>query len=251
MKILRIVPTMALTLCASVGIARAGTIVADFQADYQAGTPKSGWSYLWNSTGPIGVPANYAPLKWDATHGFYDGNGSTYPLPYSVNDPYTKVDATGGHPGEGYLQSSDGIQHYVIVSYTLATSGMTSIVDFTGQSADPNSSTDGVNFFVGVNTGGAVIASVANGGSYDSADIALGSLSAGDTIYVGIGSGATDYSDSTSLEFRISQDLLAAPLPTSALAGLALLAGLGATTAIRRRASSNGRGTGAPSRRIV
>ena len=52
--------------------------VADFQDEFQAGTPRPGWRYLWNATGPLGNPTNYAPLVAD--NGRYESvaNG-TYP----------------------------------------------------------------------------------------------------------------------------------------------------------------------------
>jgi hypothetical protein len=207
-----------------------GGIIADFGADMQPGTPKAGWSYLWNPTGvALGDAAGYANLDAVAQPNsiFYDTNGSpTIPGP----DPgaylfFGANSTTGyGHPGRGSAQASDGLEHYAIAGFTVSTSGQYSIVD--SDLTTTNSSIYGIHVRIFVNdidTG--VNVYTGSGDQSVSFNTDLGFLSAGDTIYVAVGAGAIDYQDAFNLEYQISGPTVPEPssLVLFALGGSAFM----------------------------
>ncbi len=99
--------TLALILftCCGINCARGETITS-FQGAFQFPTPAPGWSYSWNSGGPIGDPANYTPLMPNAS-GLYTVNGGAIPgsPPSSFLLLGLQSGMLQGHPGEGAAQS--------------------------------------------------------------------------------------------------------------------------------------------------
>jgi hypothetical protein len=242
----------AATACSIAGTAHAGHVVASFADDLQAPTPAPGWSYLWNSGGPIGNPGNYSALlpTGDALS-LYDPQGSPVrpgPDPgaylyiglvpdFGFNP--TLAGMAGGHPGRGYADSgSGGIERYAIAAYQVGAAGVYSIT----QSAliDAGLSSDGqvVQVYVNANPTPWITRSTTSFNVPVSFDVDLGMLGAGDTIYVAVGAGATDLRDTFALGFQIAT----VPEPSSlTLGSLGIITGISCWWHGRRR---TGRSTG-------
>jgi len=163
----------------SVGSGSASSnVVADYQDDYQTGTPAAGWQYLWNAGGSFGNPSDYSSLSFDAWR--YK--------PTSTNFPYFGASSSSGngfaHPGDG-TNEGNGIERHAIAAWTVTQDGQYSITDSTVTNG--NQFSDGVNVKVHV-TGGPVLtlATIGTQGS-GSFDTDLGFLTAGQVIYVAVG----------------------------------------------------------------
>ena len=202
----------------------ADTVVADFAADFQAVIPRAGWSYQWNATAPIGNVAGYQTLSFDAAHGWYDVAGNVFPS--TGNGGFALIGRTdfgpiGMHPGLGTSEASDGIERFAIAGFQVSQTGEYAINNLAAIDLDPGNF-DGVDLYVGVDAVGSSIP-ITDGGSYSNPRIDLGTLSAGDTIYVAVGARAVDFQDTTGVDYQIVESSSAAPLPSAAWAGLALL----------------------------
>lgn len=190
--------------------------VADYRADFQGGTPKDGWQYLWNANGPIGTPANYVPLAWDGSRYELDAD-TTFP----DSDPaaYLSLHGTGGHPGRGSAQTGAGndLDRYPIAAYTVPFDGFYLITDSLLSVGSTNGEVD---LLVHVNGDAPIYKTLVAGGTGTTFDLSLGALQGGDTVYVAVGPHVYDYSDSFSLDFTITAW---APEPSAlALAALGL-----------------------------
>src|SRR5262249_37308521 len=99
--------------------------VSDYAAEYQGGTPATGWQYDWNSTGKLGNSAAFSPLKWSEIEQAYNTTGVATTVPGATRHPddYLNLGSNGGHPGPpGYLpifgytiQSGDGAGDYRLI----------------------------------------------------------------------------------------------------------------------------------------
>lgn len=204
-----------------------GQLIASFQDDFQLTTPAPGWSYLWNADGPIGDPANYAPLTPNSS-GAYTTNGSDVrPAPAPGNFLTISIQASqpGGHPGMGAAQSgSGGIERYCIALYTLPDSNRVSLLNGFLRNVNPNSggSTDGLNLKVFINDDPLPKFSDSTAPGFDKSinfNVPLGDLSSGDRIYVAIGSRNSDLFDGFHLRYHI----VAVPEPSVSLTLLVLV----------------------------
>jgi hypothetical protein len=234
----RITRVLVLVLLGSCGVPQAdGALITYFGSAFQPFTPAPGWSYLWNSAGPIGNPANYTPLLPTAG-GRYSSDGTdNFPAP----PPGAFVDiglhgdqpVPGGHPGLGALQDgSGGIERYTIAVYTIASANSISVVNGLLRNVNPNlgGSSDGLNLEVFVDDSSipVIIATTAPlFGSQVAFGGALGNLNAGDKIYVAIGSKDSDLRDGFALDY----DIVSVPEPNdcsfiAVAAGLVMIAGI-------------------------
>lgn len=207
------------------GAAAQAEIVTTFQDALQPVTPAPGWSYSYNGLGPIGDPANYtALLPTTDPYVWYNDNGvNGLPGPDPGGYVYFGLvgggpdeGQAGGHPGRAEGQSgSGGIERFAIAAYTLSVGGPVSIVDSLLTNADTSQEGLDLRIFVNSNPTPIFIGSTAPGqGSSLTFDTSLGTLDAGDTIYVAIGSGTVvDYNDSFSLDYGIS--VASVPEPAS------------------------------------
>lgn len=163
----------------SIGDASAsGTVVADYQDDFQSPTPPAGWQYLHNGSGAFGNPASYSAMMFDVWR--YRPTGSNFPY-------LGASESTGNgfaHSGDGTDEGS-GVERHAIAAWTVTQDGEYSITD--SVVVNNNQFSDGVNVKVHV-TGGPVttVTTIGTQGA-GNFDTSLGFLTAGQVIYVGVG----------------------------------------------------------------
>ena len=194
--------------------------VADYADDFQGPTPTTGWQYLWNEGGPIGDAANYVPLLWDGSR--YDADGVPG-LPSAQPAGYVFLGATSGHPGYGSAQSPNTIDRFAIGAYTVATAGEYAITDGTLSmtSAARTPGTHVVELRVYVDDELHYAETDVDATTFH---LWLGSLAAGQTIYVAVGPQGSPTYDS----FRVDYTILRTPEPATLLLLSASLAALAA-----------------------
>ncbi|QNN22319.1 hypothetical protein HED60_08555 [Planctomycetales bacterium ZRK34] len=237
-------------------------IVADLVDDYTTANGSNtgaeasfanlgnGWSYMWNapsdwnlandpnassnaSDGDITSTGTFLPLISSGTRWSPDGNNANLD-----NPPARYMNSGGvgslvsGHPGAGSAQP-EGIgndeDRYVIYAYTVDTDGLYAIVDSVFSTGNDSGDGNNVRIFTSLNPSSPVFDTTWDGVSDASFNTFVGSLSAGDIIYVavGVGSSGLDGADSYALDFSIA----AVPTPAALPAGLMMLGLL----AVRRR----------------
>ena len=164
------------------GASTGGSVVADYQDDYVTSGPTGNWQYLWNGGGAFGDPSNYSALEF-VTWRF---------KPSNANFPY--LSGGSAHPGDGTDEGS-GIERLAIAAWTVTQDGEYSITDSALNNS--NEFSDGVNVKVHV-TGGSV-STLETIGTQESGsfDTSLGFLTAGQTIYVGVGANEDNGGDSS------------------------------------------------------
>lgn len=159
--------------------------VADYQTDFQGGTPATGWTYAWNRKGKLGKSSDYVKLSWSPSMQIYNTTGGDLMLPdgkKTHNDDFLFLGPDRGHPGNknympiiGYtVQEDDGAGYYRLAN--------TSIQKVDGLQLGAE---DGLGVLVYVNntkmTNGY---SVSANGDMASFDQWLGKLNVGDTVWV-------------------------------------------------------------------
>ena len=214
-KTLLVIPTLALTALAC----DAATIVADYRADFGGPTLPTGWTYEFNSG--LGDSANNTALTWNGAR-WQNGPAAT-----------PNFNANGGHPGAA------GANNFAITGYTIQAGDPQALnyilndgVDFGIRRNNLQGSAGAdIDFAVYVNDAlidsGLITASGGQPGVHFFNGLDLGILSAGDTVYIGIGNGGLNDFDATSLDFSIA----AVPEPGSLVVGVAGIVGL----CLRRR----------------
>lgn len=212
-------------------VASATTVVlTSFEGAMQPNNPAAGWSYLWNSGGVIGNPANYSALLPTSHPTFlYDSDGiSGVPDP-SGNWGFLGKSSTGlglGHPGEGPSDDNVGFERYAIAAYTLSSTGEIWIDN--GLLTNRDSSTDGLDLKIYANSqlvySNATSAGI--GQSVNFSNLNLGNLAAGTVIYVAVGPKSTDFHDSFSLQYSIAS---APTLPTLSINDIIITEGNSST----------------------
>ena len=193
----------------SVGFTVAGGAtreLARYSTDFQAGSPKSGWSYWWNALGNIGNPANYRQLAWNSATGVYTANGfPNVPDNSSALFPYGMLGAGSGHPGRGVNQTGAD-DRYPIAAYTAKLAGYYGINS--SSVTVTNAASNGGAAFIATETNSGATFMVKTNSAFSAVTTFtfnqnVGYLAAGDTIYVGVGPNADDGSDSFNLDFSI------------------------------------------------
>ncbi|MEL6133634.1 MAG: PA14 domain-containing protein, partial [Bacteroidota bacterium] len=178
----------------------ADVIVADYRDDFQAGSPTTGWEYLWNSGGPIGNDANYQALLWNGTQYDSDGNPG---IPDASDLAWGQLNGNGGHPGRA-LNQGQTTSRFVIAGFTIQSTGTYEIQNSLVEDANTGCG-DGAEVRVYVDNGLIQTVTYPNGGSA-TFDVNLGTLSAGDKVYICHGPKDTgDGCDGFSWDFSIRQ----------------------------------------------
>ena len=170
-------------------------LVADYIDNFQTGTPANGWQYLWNENGVFGDEANYVAL---------DATGGNYTTP---ERQFLNLAPDSGHPGQG-VDNGAAFDEYAIAAYTVDVDGDYRIGD--SLLTRPGDFGDGVGVMLHVNGNVETIASIAAESSGDF-DTSLGFLTAGTTIYIGVGpdgpgSGSSDGNDFFTWDFSIYRE---------------------------------------------
>jgi hypothetical protein len=157
--------------------------VADFQDDFQPGTPSQGWRYAWDPKGKVGKSANYAPLYWSNSAQTYNttGGATTVPDKKTHKDDYLSLSAEGGHPGSS--------KYMPMAGYTIQQVDGAGFYQLTGSSIQKGNGSvmvkeDGLQVLVYVNDTLISSQGISTNGSLASFDRNLGSLNVGDTVWV-------------------------------------------------------------------
>ncbi len=162
--------------------------------------PQAGWRYLWNATAPIGDVSGYTALQWN-DNGQFDSDGQAG-LPDSSEMGYGHIRYTGGHPGRS---TGDGASadRYAIAAYSVPHDGEYEILRSHilphNQACE---GADGVELKVFVDEAERHHQHTPLG-EIQHFDIVLGSLHAGQTVYVAVGPGVSDLCDSFEWDFTI------------------------------------------------
>jgi RNA polymerase sigma factor (sigma-70 family) len=178
-------------------------IIASYQGDYQQTSPSKGWRYLWNAGGPVGDSASYASLQWDGRR-YSPMSPPAYPGPAPVR--YLRLTEAGGHPGQGMDQGQEvgnSLDRFVIAAFTVTEAGEYWITNSAVWRNDGamNGSVE-LRVFVNDREVGPLVQCEVR--EHLLFDRALGRLSRGDTIYVGVGPNKMDTNDSFGWDFAIA-----------------------------------------------
>lgn len=183
---------------------RDGTGIASFRADFQPEQPKAGWHYYWNAAGPVGDASSYAELRWNGKL-YGTDDPKQYPAPAPAR--YLRLTGGSGHPGQGTSQGHEAgneEERAVIVGFTVPKAGRYRLVNgVVSRQAGPRSGNVHLQVWAGdreVEPG--VYCRSREGVTFDRD---LGTLPAGETIYVSVGPDETDVDDSFDLDFTIAR----------------------------------------------
>jgi len=177
--------------------------IASYQADYKPDEPNPPWRYLWNALGPIGDAANYSSLRWDGRR--YTAQ-PTPEWPDPAPARYLRLSEAGGHPGQGMGQGREvdnQMDRFVIAAFTVPEAGPYWITNSSLRRND-GALNGSIHLQVFVNDqeiGPLLLCRTREGESFDRA---LGTLKAGDTIYVAVGPNEMDTNDSFGWDFSIA-----------------------------------------------
>lgn len=238
------------SLILGASLAPAATLIADFSAEFPVSslggsnpyggseTPATGWNYMWNPTGVIGVASGYQALAPNTVATFPMSYGGSKPLFSAVgnvafnatgqgNFQYGRVAETSFHPGlwaGGTVGDVRGIIAYTIQP---GEAGTINVINSSFAKLVTTSS-NGVDLDIYVND--TLISSLSKNGfnSLTASDFngSLGDLVVGDTVYVTIGNNGNDAFDASVIDFQLES----IPEPSAALFG-----GLGMLALLRRR----------------
>ncbi len=170
-------------------------IVAHYRGDYRDTSPAPGWQYYWNEQGPIGQANEYTAMLSDGT--FYDSDGVSG-LPDATDLAYGHLKRRGGHTGRGILQGQSD-DRYVIAAFTVNRAGDYRIVE----SEIIDSGCTGNGGVVELYANNSFIQQSSYGTVTTSFDADIGSLVAGDTVYVAAGPNGLDGCDSFIWDYKL------------------------------------------------
>ncbi|WP_148618716.1 hypothetical protein [Mariniblastus fucicola] len=188
--------------------------LARFGRDVISHNSRSPWTYMWNAptgwveggqrgnlnTSPIGATSSYQPLFESGDVWVPDRSSDSRSPTFSM-----QLDSDGGAPGAAWQQSSSFQDRYLIVRYTIPTSG--NFVVSNSYLRVNDSRSDGVEVVVHREDGTRVTGDsiVAKAGSSKSFDLLLGDLSAGEHIYFAFGGVNNANYDRFEMDFSIDR----------------------------------------------
>ena len=203
-SILTHIKKISVILAATVAaISVSAEVIADFNADFNNPSTGDGWKYQWNPAGvPIGKHADYVDLK-------SPGNKHRLvvdpkKMPAKDNDlPNAKwLQARKGAiaPGNPAAKSTDKLDHYVIISYTLqpGEGGLISIAD----SHIKRKFDTGVSPIKVYVNDDLVLSGTSADTKASIIDHTIGELKEGDTVYIAYGP-SEDAATSAEFQFKL------------------------------------------------
>ena len=189
----------------------AAVVQADYQDDFQAGGPGSGWQYLWNAPADwngvesidasgqrFGLPEYYQPLQEFGAS--YRPRGEAE-IDLTQPDRFLRLSETGGRVGAGFQQtdSNNRTARFAIAAWTVQEDGF---YEIDNSFLTTDSQSGGIDVVIHVNDQDPVSRTRLQGEGLNF-DTALGFLEAGDVIYVGFGGAENDAGDTFTHDFSI------------------------------------------------
>ncbi|MEO1498792.1 MAG: FecR domain-containing protein [Planctomycetota bacterium] len=155
---------------------------------------ESAWRYFTNRDGEFGDVQGYKELVWHEADNCYrpaDRETSSW------FSQHVRVHRDGGHPGRGRDQVWDKIDRYSITGFVVPEDGVYRIEAgwLERMWAKRWDRDEMLDIAVHVNDGPVLMREFCNRDSFVAFRQALGELSAGDTIYVGVGPNGADFND--------------------------------------------------------
>lgn len=175
------------------------TVVGDRWYDWRPGVEgeprrEGDWRYFTNQNGPFEASDKYTELVWHSeTQSYRPADHDKHP----ARDKYVRVHREGGHPGKGSEQSDDKLDHYSIAGFIVPEDGVYRIEAGWLERHDTHRwDQDRVlDIAAHVNNGPVLFRAVCNRSGFVAFRGPLGSLRAGDMIYVGVGPNGVDFGD--------------------------------------------------------
>lgn len=176
-----------------------GVVVGDRWGDWTPGVNgepcRNGpWRYYTNKDGAFGDPAKYVELLWDDPTECY--------LPADADEKpwfnrFVRVHRDGGHPGKGRDQVWDKLDRYSITGFVVPEDGAYRLeAGWLERKWAQRWDRDAVlDIAVHVNDGPILMRELCNRECFVAFRKALGRLTAGDTIHVGVGPNGVDFND--------------------------------------------------------
>jgi len=188
------------------GAGASAGVIADYGADFQGTTPKTGWIYQWNN-GPIGTQSKYQRLVWSGSQGAYIADAKSYP---AADQSSFVAAGSGMGSSRSHTGSPDSVGLAAVFSIACyqVQPGQAGIGSITSSSITVPYAANGwpsveVQIYVNDTLKGTFPVT----GTAGSFDVSLGTLAVGDRVYVAVGPGETNSYDS----FQVSYQITAGP----------------------------------------
>jgi len=202
----------AILLSVVTSFATQAAVIADYTADWVAGTAQDqtraarqadGWNYMWNRNGAIGTMSGYVPLQWSTASGHYNAGGGGTPRADNAGY-YVLASLGGGHPGRGGGETGGGGQdRYSIAAYTIQNNEQGDIFIVNSAVSHTSCGSNGQILRVFVNDTQVDMQNVPAGGTVVNFNRSLGDLDVGDRVFVCMGPNTADGCDGYALQFQL------------------------------------------------
>lgn len=202
----------AAILAVSMSYSAQAAVIADYTADWVAGTAQDqtraarqadGWNYMWNKNGAIGTMSNYVSLQWSTASSQYNAGGGATPRPDNAGY-YVLASRGGGHPGRGAGETGGGGQdRYSIAAYTIQNNEQGDVYIINSSVSHTSCGSNGQVLRVFVNDTQVDMQNVPAGGTVVTFNRYLGDLDVGDRVFVCVGPNGADGCDGYALQFQL------------------------------------------------